>query len=187
MRSVKRYGDHILCTVLQRRQLPPASCGCRWCAHSEGYVHYREVCRPCCSAKPCSELTPAGSCLQGKLFKGAALFAPMLSLERASQHGLNYYLRSQLSVLNAAASDLQCHVLCDRQWPVPGGELSVHCSGVMYDMLGAPAGPWQHCSATSGQPCRQPPQQRTTSIQSSRHSGMKVRCCPVSPQAWRIG
>ena len=27
------------------------------------------------------------------LFKGAALFAPMLSLERASQHGLNYYLR----------------------------------------------------------------------------------------------
>lgn len=30
---------------------------------------------------------------QGKLFKGAALFAPMLSLERASQHGLNYYLR----------------------------------------------------------------------------------------------
>lgn len=39
-------------------------------------------------------------CLQGKLFKGAALFAPMLSLERASQHGLNYYLRSHLAVLN---------------------------------------------------------------------------------------
>ena len=32
-------------------------------------------------------------CMQGKLFSGAALFAPMLSLERASQHGLNYYLR----------------------------------------------------------------------------------------------
>ena len=30
---------------------------------------------------------------QGELFKGAALFAPMLSLERASHHGLNYYLR----------------------------------------------------------------------------------------------
>ena len=30
---------------------------------------------------------------EGALFKGAALFAPMLSLERASQHGLNYYLR----------------------------------------------------------------------------------------------
>ena len=31
--------------------------------------------------------------VQGELFKGAALFAPMLSLERASHHGLNYYLR----------------------------------------------------------------------------------------------
>jgi alpha-beta hydrolase superfamily lysophospholipase len=28
-----------------------------------------------------------------ELFRGAVLFAPMLSLERASQHGLNYYLR----------------------------------------------------------------------------------------------
>ncbi len=31
--------------------------------------------------------------LQPELFKGAILFAPMLSLERASKHGLNYYLR----------------------------------------------------------------------------------------------
>ena len=31
--------------------------------------------------------------VQGELFKGAALFAPMLSLERASHHGLNFYLR----------------------------------------------------------------------------------------------
>ena len=34
---------------------------------------------------------------EGALFKGAALFAPMLSLERASQHGLNYYLRHALA------------------------------------------------------------------------------------------
>ena len=51
-------------------------------------------------------------CLQGKLFKGAALFAPMLSLERASQHGLNYYLRSQLSVLDLFHPGMYC----DRQW-----------------------------------------------------------------------
>lgn len=38
-------------------------------------------------------MRPCECHVQGKLFKGAALFAPMLSLERASQHGLNYYLR----------------------------------------------------------------------------------------------
>ena len=38
-------------------------------------------------------IRPCEFYVQGKLFKGAALFAPMLSLERASQHGLNYYLR----------------------------------------------------------------------------------------------
>lgn len=32
------------------------------------------------------------------VFKGALLFAPMLSLERASQHGLNYYLRHVLVI-----------------------------------------------------------------------------------------
>ncbi|CAL5219173.1 g957 [Coccomyxa viridis] len=39
-------------------------------------------------------------CREGKLFKGAALFAPMLSLERASQHGLNYYLRPLAALLS---------------------------------------------------------------------------------------
>ena len=46
--------------------------------------------------------------VQGELFKGAALFAPMLSLERASHHGLNYYLRyvsiSRLHLRAAAPS-----------------------------------------------------------------------------------
>ncbi|CAK0746028.1 hypothetical protein CVIRNUC_001662 [Coccomyxa viridis] len=37
---------------------------------------------------------------EGELFKGAALFAPMLSLERASHHGLNYYLRPLAALLS---------------------------------------------------------------------------------------
>ncbi|BDA41799.1 Monoglyceride lipase [Coccomyxa sp. Obi] len=37
---------------------------------------------------------------EAKLFKGAILFAPMLSLERASKHGLNYYLRPLAALLS---------------------------------------------------------------------------------------
>ncbi|KAK9908837.1 hypothetical protein WJX75_003567 [Coccomyxa subellipsoidea] len=37
---------------------------------------------------------------QAELFVGALLFAPMLSLERASKHGLNYYLRPLAALLS---------------------------------------------------------------------------------------
>lgn len=113
MRFVKRYGDHISCT----RNFASQAVASRILTTLMVVPTLRGMCN--IGDKPLVLHSEAlygiytrRLCTQGKLFKGAALFAPMLSLERASQHGLNYYLRSQMSVLNGLLhirSDM-CHV-----------------------------------------------------------------------------
>ena len=50
------------------------------------------------------------------VFKGAILFAPMLSLERASHHGLNYYLRHETDHIASDACAIALGYLFTGLW-----------------------------------------------------------------------